>query len=140
MSVPFWLLDAINSGEQTTVPNVPNPGNLNWVQVDNITTQVNRGLAGFVPSVPSVPKEIQLTSKEVGIVVTEVECRHAAVRALLIDRRYALLVQDESTDPVLVTVGIQNIATFEMAIPKHSYDSILLLDLIEKHLEVAMET
>ena len=47
--------------------------------------------------------------------------------------RYAVLVADASTDPVVVAVGIQDVATFELDIPRHFYDGMLLLELIEKH-------
>jgi hypothetical protein len=47
--------------------------------------------------------------------------------------RYAVLVTDASTDPVIVAVGIREIATFEMEIPHKYYDGMALLELIEKH-------
>lgn len=47
--------------------------------------------------------------------------------------RYAVLVVDASTDPVVVAVGIREIATFEMEIPHKYYDGMALLELIEKH-------
>ena len=47
--------------------------------------------------------------------------------------RYAVLVTDASTDPVVVAVGIREIATFEMEIPHKYYDGMALLELIEKH-------
>lgn len=46
---------------------------------------------------------------------------------------YAVYVEDASTDPVLVAVGVRNIATFEMEIPQKYYDGIELLELVEKH-------
>lgn len=61
------------------------------------------------------------------------EQRRAKVLALLQGKRFALLVDDDKADPVIATVGIQGVATFEMAIPRHSYDGLVLLDLIEKH-------
>jgi hypothetical protein len=48
-------------------------------------------------------------------------------------KRYAVLVADASTDPVVVAVGIREIATFEMEIPHKYYDGMALLELIEKH-------
>lgn len=47
--------------------------------------------------------------------------------------RYAVHVADASTDPVVVTVGIREIATFELEIPHPYYDGMALLELIEKH-------
>jgi hypothetical protein len=46
--------------------------------------------------------------------------------------RYAVYVEDATTDPVLVAVGVRNIATFEMEIPQKYYDGMELLELIEK--------
>lgn len=61
------------------------------------------------------------------------ECRRAKVLALLGGKRFALFVDDDKADPVIVTVGIRDVATFEMEIPRHSYDGLVLLELIEKH-------
>lgn len=61
------------------------------------------------------------------------ERRRATVLVLLEGKRFALFVDDDSTDPVIATVGIRDVATFEMAIPRHSYDGMMLLELIEKH-------
>jgi hypothetical protein len=49
--------------------------------------------------------------------------------------RYAVNVADASTDPVIATVGIRDVATFEMAMPRHSYDGMVLLLLIEEYYE-----
>ena len=61
------------------------------------------------------------------------EYRRAKVLALLEGKRFALFVDDDKTDPVIVAVGIRDLATFELAIPKHSYNGMVLLELIEKH-------
>ena len=61
------------------------------------------------------------------------EVRRAKVLVLLEGKRFALFVDDDKTDPVIATVGIRDVATFEMAIPRHSYDGVVLLELIEKH-------
>ena len=53
--------------------------------------------------------------------------------ALLEGKRFALFVDDDKTDPVIAAVGIRDLATFELAIPRHSYDGMVLLELIEKH-------
>ncbi|SES71483.1 hypothetical protein SAMN05216412_101341 [Nitrosospira multiformis] len=47
-------------------------------------------------------------------------------------RKYAVLVDDASTDPVLVKVGIKGIGTFELAIPHAHYDGLALLEVIEQ--------
>lgn len=61
------------------------------------------------------------------------ELRRIKVVDMLEGKRFALLVVDDTTDPVIATVAISNVATFEMAIPQHSYDGMVLLELIEKH-------
>jgi hypothetical protein len=50
------------------------------------------------------------------------------------DRRYFILVEDTSTDPVIVAVGIKVISTFELEIPHKYYNGMVLLELIEKRL------
>lgn len=61
------------------------------------------------------------------------EHRRGKVLAMLEGKRFALFVDDDKTDPVIATVGIRDLATFELAIPRHSYDGMVLLELIEKH-------
>jgi hypothetical protein len=61
------------------------------------------------------------------------EHRRAKVLAMLEGKRFALFVDNDKTDPVIATVGIRDVATFELAIPRHSYDGMVLLELIEKH-------
>lgn len=45
----------------------------------------------------------------------------------------ALFVDNDKANPVIAMVGIRDVATFELAIPRHSYDGMVLLELIEKH-------
>jgi len=61
------------------------------------------------------------------------EQRRIKVLELLGEKRFALFVDNDKTDPVIATVGIRDVATFELAIPRHSYDGMVLLELIEKH-------
>jgi len=64
------------------------------------------------------------------------QCRRAKVLAMLRDNlgvRYAIEVVNASADPVIVSIGIRNIATFELNIPQAHYDAFVLLELIEKH-------
>jgi hypothetical protein len=61
------------------------------------------------------------------------EHRRSKVLAMLKGKRFALFVDNDKTDPVIAMVGIRDVATFELAIPRHSYDGMVLLDLIEKH-------
>lgn len=61
------------------------------------------------------------------------ERRHKKVLAMLGNRKYAVLVENDKTDPVIATCAIRGVATFEMAIPQHSYDGLVLMELLEKH-------
>lgn len=47
--------------------------------------------------------------------------------------RYAVVVDDASTDPVAVAVGIREVVTFELEIPLKYYDALVLLELLEQH-------
>ncbi len=65
----------------------------------------------------------------------QLENRRAKVLAMLRDNpgiRYAIAAIDASADPVIVSIGIRNVATFEMNIPQAYYDAFALLELIEQ--------
>ena len=75
-------------------------------------------------------------SKAAIIAELQLERRRAKVLAMLRENpgiRYAIEVLDANTDPVIVSIGIRNIATFEMSIPQAQYDAFALLELIAKH-------
>jgi hypothetical protein len=75
-------------------------------------------------------------SKTAIIAELHLERRRAKVLAMLRDNpgiRYAIEVIDANTDPVIASVGIRNVATFEMTVPQAYYDAFALLELIEKH-------
>lgn len=133
MSAPAWLLDVINTTMPKRVPTVPNPGNHSWVQGDSLKVLINRSVVSEVPLVPSVPKEIQSSSDGSEIVDMQGEYRYEKVLSLLEGKRFALFVDDGKTNPVVATIGIQNVAIFALEIPQHSYDGIVLLELIEKY-------
>ncbi len=62
------------------------------------------------------------------------EARRQKVIAMLgDDRKFAVLVENPDTDPVICTVAIRGLASFEMAIPRKYYDGMALLELVEKH-------
>ena len=50
--------------------------------------------------------------------------------------RYAVVVDNPDTDPVIVALGIRGQATCELHIPLAKFDPFLLLNLIAKHGEV----
>ncbi len=74
-------------------------------------------------------------SKTAIIAELQLDRRRAKVLAMLRDNpgiRYAIEVADANTDPVIVSIGIRNVATFEMKIPQTFYDPFAPLELIEK--------
>jgi hypothetical protein len=54
-------------------------------------------------------------------------------------RKYALLANDTTIDPVIVTVGIRGLAVFDLSIPLAHYDGMALIEVIEQHCESAQE-
>lgn len=134
MSAPSWLLEAITATELKPVPIVPKPKNESWEQCNKPVDLMYKGFSSRVPNIPTVPKATQSLSEKPKTLYAQRERRRIKVMSLLEKgKRFALYVGDDLTDPVIVTVGIQNIATFELEIPRHSYDGVVLLDLIEKH-------
>jgi len=88
-----------------------------------------------VATVASVNVATAIESKPKTLQDQQREARRQKVIAMLQvapGTRYAVLVTDASTDPVVVAVGIREIATFEMEIPHKYYDGMALLELIEK--------
>ena len=47
--------------------------------------------------------------------------------------RYSVIVNDASTDPVLVKVTIKGLASFDLGIPKAYYDGIALLEVLQSY-------
>jgi hypothetical protein len=75
-------------------------------------------------------------SKAAIIAELQLDRRRTKVLAILRDNpgiRYAIEVIDPTADPVIVSIGIRNVATFEMNIPQAYYDAFTLMELIEKH-------
>lgn len=64
------------------------------------------------------------------------EGRRRRVLAMLADNPNilrAVVVGNPDADPVLVTVGIRDVGTCELAIPAARFDAFKLLDLVERH-------
>lgn len=75
-------------------------------------------------------------SKAAIIAELHLERRRMKVLAMLQDNpaiRYAIEVVDPNTDPVIISVAIRQLASFELNIPQSCYDGFVLLELIEKH-------
>ena len=64
------------------------------------------------------------------------ESRRQRALAMLSEQpgiKYAVVVDDPDTDPVILALAIRERATCELRIPRDKYDFFLLLDLIERH-------
>lgn len=64
------------------------------------------------------------------------EGRRRRVLAMLTERpgiRYAVIVDNPDTDPVIVALAIRDAGTCELAIPAANYDAFALLAMIERH-------
>ena len=85
---------------------------------------VDKWLPTIRDNKPSILCELHRECRRIQV-LTELEAESST--------RYAVCVADASTDPVIATVGIRDVTTFELAIPRHSYDSMALLELIENH-------
>ena len=98
-----------------------------------LESELDAAVAGGVTSL-ACPPDTDPPLDEPGLV--DMLRRRAKVLAMLRDNpgiRYAIEVIDANTDPVIASVGIRNVATFEMTVPQAYYDAFALLELIEKH-------
>lgn len=71
-----------------------------------------------------------------GVMTPETEARRQRVLAMLAKRpwsRYAVVVDNPDTDPVILALAIHGVGTCELRIPRAKFDAFLLLDLIERH-------
>jgi hypothetical protein len=46
-------------------------------------------------------------------------------------KKYAMIADNITTDPVMISVGIRSIGTFQMEIPLQQYDGLKLLELLD---------
>ena len=64
------------------------------------------------------------------------EGRRRRVLAILAERpgiRFAVVVDNPDTDPVIVALAIRDVGTCELAIPAANYDAFALLAMIGRH-------
>lgn len=54
------------------------------------------------------------------------------------EKKYAFIVDDANTDPVLVTVAIKGIGSFDLEIPRAYYHGLALVEVIEQHTDAAL--
>lgn len=77
----------------------------------------------------------QISADELPI-ETETKARRNSVLGILAehpDTRYAVLVDDPDTDPLLLTLAIRGQATCELAIPAAKFDPFELLAILDRH-------
>ena len=63
------------------------------------------------------------------------KARRQRVLAMLAERpgtRYAVVVDNPDTDPVIVTLAIRGVGTCELAIPAAKFDAFMLLELLDR--------
>lgn len=68
--------------------------------------------------------------------------RHKRVLQMLKDelgKKYAVIVDDATSDPVLATIAIKGLAVFDLVIPQEHYDGVALLEVIEQYSMEATE-
>ena len=85
---------------------------------------------------PRVLAPARDTPKAEPIADPEAEARRQRVLTMLAENpniRRAVVVDNADADPVLVAVGIRDVATFELVIPAARFDAFKLLELIERH-------
>ncbi len=86
--------------------------------------------------VPFVPSDLAVFRKISAANDTEADTRRGQVLAMLDERqdtRYAVLVDDPDSDPVLLTLAIRGQATCELAIPAGKFDPFELLAMLDRH-------
>lgn len=99
-------------------------------------TAVNRWLPIIRENKPGIVAALQETVNDDALSEPAAEGRRQKVLEMLRDTpgiRYAVMVDDPDTDPVIMALGIRDVETCELAIPRAKYDPFLLLDLIERH-------
>lgn len=99
--------------------------------------EATKGTKGaYVPFVAPVSAPFRQISADALPIDSEAEARRRRVLSMLDarpDTRYAVLVDNPDTDPMLISVGIRDVATFELAISADRFDAFALLALIERH-------
>ena len=86
----------------------------------------------------AIDRWVSLMKQNKQAIITEllIQRRYKRILTTLIDdpaARYAVHVLNADEDPVTVTIGIRNVAVFEMHIPHEYFDPFALLELIEEH-------
>jgi len=96
---------------------------------------VNRWLPVIREHKPGIVAALQEAANDL-LPGPAMETRRQRVLAMLAERpgnRYAVVVDNPDTDPVILALAIRDKGTCELRIPREKYDPFLLLDLIERH-------
>ena len=98
-------------------------------------TAVNRWLPVIREHKPGILAALQNAANDT-LPDRAAEARRQRVLAMLDDHpntRYAVVVDNADTDPVLLTLAIRGQATRELAIPAAKFDSFKLLAMLDRH-------
>ena len=85
---------------------------------------------------PGIVTALQETGDTKPLPDPETDARRQRVLAMLSEQpgiKYAVVVDDPDTDPVILALAIRGRATFELRIPREKYDTFLLITLIDRH-------
>ena len=131
-----WLDDVLD-GLVPIVPNCPQSSKQSWGQSKEAEVLTDKGSRYFVPDVPNVPTNNDwFVKKSADILERSREERRKKVLGMLADKPAVLrtFITDIDTDPanVILTIAIRDQYIFEMTIPKHKYEPLTLLKLINK--------
>ena len=131
-----WLDDVLD-GLVPIVPNYPQSSKQNRGQSKMAEVLMDKGSRYFVPDVPNVPTNNDwFVKKSADILERSREERRKKVLGMLADKPAVLrtFITDIDTDPanVILTIAIRDQYIFEMTIPKHKYEPLTLLKLINK--------
>lgn len=105
---------------------------LHRAEFDGLTLRLDSGMLRYSGHKDVAARWLPILKEHKADLVREL-ARREVLRLLEGGQKYAVAVPDDSTDPVIAYCGIQGIATFELAIPKCSYNGLVLLELLETY-------
>lgn len=120
-------LAALIRKRETGTPANANPAN---------SANDGQGKAGTLATLATLALANPQTPEDAPPADLALEARRERVLAMLdgrTDTRYAVLVDNPDTDPVLLTLAIRGQATCDLTIPAAKFDVFKLMDLIDRH-------
>ena len=106
---------------------------LEHIAADGLTLSISEdGNLDISGDESAVNDWLEVIKENKAVILAELRTQRA-LQELAGERKYAILVTDASTDPVLVKVSVRGIGTFDMEIPKANYDGLALLEVVEQH-------